>query len=558
MSFRQRDSHQIYQIDQIVWPVEIGPGLISRAKGIAQVVDIGVLLDRVTEVATRDPGVSQWLEKVACHNCSESLKRLRFTKTVIESRGLMIVPVLLCGGAGSRLWPLSRKSFPKQFVRMVSNQSLFQAAVQRFSGSGFSDPLIITGEPFRFVVTEQLDEIHVAASGIMIEPFGRNTAPAALLAALHVAKTDPEGILLLAPSDHAVDDDDDFRAAVLKGKAAAEEGRIVTFGVKPTQPATGYGWIETSGSDETGTQDLKRFVEKPALEVAQEMLEAGHFLWNSGVFLAKAKCLIDACRQHAPEVLDAVQSAFESVEVDQGISRICSDSWSAVPDISIDYAVMEKAANLSVVKLDGGWSDLGDWNAVLLGSNRDETGNSSSGNVTALDCKNSLLRSESENVELVCIGLDNLVAVAMHDAVMVADLSKTQNVKKAVEVLQGRGVKQAEHFPVDYRPWGFFETLILADRFQVKRICVHPGASLSLQSHVHRSEHWIVVAGTAKVTVDDDVKLLTENQSVYIPLGAVHRLENPGKIQTVLIEVQTGAYLEEDDITRYEDLYDRS
>ncbi|WP_299031769.1 mannose-1-phosphate guanylyltransferase/mannose-6-phosphate isomerase [uncultured Sulfitobacter sp.] len=470
----------------------------------------------------------------------------------------MITPVLLCGGSGTRLWPLSRKSFPKQFAAIMGDQSLFQASALRFCGEGFADPLLVTGDSFRFIVGEQLDALGITAQGTLIEPAGRNTAPAAIAAALILAKTDPKALMLLVPSDHAITDAQAFRDAVSAGAVAANEGQIVTFGIAADRPETGFGWLESGATTHDRVMKLERFIEKPDRATAETLLADKRYLWNAGVFLARADVMIDAFRAHAPDVLAAVQAAVDAAVDDLSFTRLDPALWDTVPDISIDYAVMEKADNVSVVRFDGKWSDLGSWEAVWQESGQDSSGNALTDNTTAFDCENTLLRSESDEIELVGIGLKNVVAVAMRDAVMVADMSDSQNVKKAVATLKERKAKQAVQFPVDHRPWGWFETLILSDRFQVKRIHVHPGAALSLQSHVHRSEHWIVVAGTARVTVDDEVKLLSENQSVYIPLGAVHRMENPGKVPMVLIEVQTGTYLGEDDIIRYEDVYART
>lgn len=470
---------------------------------------------------------------------------------------MTITPILLCGGSGTRLWPLSRKSFPKQFTDLIGEESLFQAAARRFTGAGFGDPVMVTGNDFRFIVTEQLDEVGITPADIMIEPEGRNTAPAAAAAALLIARQDPQAMLLLVPSDHAVADPAAFRDAVANGTAAAAEGQIVTFGITPSRAETGYGWLEAGAQTHPGVHALTSFIEKPDAAQAKTLFADPTNLWNAGAFLTRADTLITAFRTHAPDILAAVDAALEAGTKDLKFIRMDPDLWAQVPEESIDYAVMEKADNISVVRFDGHWSDLGGWESVWLESDKDGDGNARSDNTTAFDCENSLLRSESDEIELVGIGLKNTVAVAMRDAVMVADMSEAQNVKKAVTVLKERGAKQAQHFPVDHRPWGWFETLVLAERFQVKRIHVHPGAALSLQSHHHRAEHWIVVSGTAKVTVNDDVKLLTENQSVYIPLGAVHRMENPGKVAMVLIEVQTGSYLGEDDIIRYEDVYAR-
>ena len=469
----------------------------------------------------------------------------------------MITPVLLCGGSGTRLWPLSRKSYPKQFAQITSSESLFQQAARRFTGEGFANPLAVTGDRFRFIVVEQLAACELDPAGVLIEPDGRNTAPAAIAAALHLHARDPDALVLLVPSDHSVPDVDLFRESVQRAAVAANEGQIVTFGISPTRPETGFGWLESGDETHPGVKALNRFIEKPDSATAEKLLEDNRNLWNAGVFLAKASVLIDAYRIHAPEILKTVAAAVDAASIDLGFCRIDPELWSKVPEDSIDYAIMEKAQNVSVACFEGAWSDLGSWESVWQETGQDQSGNALSANATAIDCQDSLLRSENEAIELVGIGLENIVAIAMPDAVMVADMSKSQNVKQAVETLKARDVKQAVQLPVDHRPWGWFETLVLADRFQVKRIHVHPGASLSLQSHVHRSEHWIVVAGTAKVTVDDEVKLLSENQSVYIPLGAVHRMENPGIVPMVLIEVQTGSYLGEDDIVRYEDVYAR-
>lgn len=468
-----------------------------------------------------------------------------------------IIPVLLCGGSGTRLWPLSRKGFPKQFTRLVGDRSLFAASAARLSGTGFAPPVVVTGSDFRFVVTEQLLTEGIDPGAVLIEPDGRNTAPAVLAAALHVAATDPDALMLVAPSDQAITDPAAFRSTVQRGIPAARAGRIVTFGITPTRAETGYGWLELDGQITEAAEPLKRFVEKPDAARAAQMLAAGRFLWNAGIFLFTARTILDAFATHAPALLPPVRAAVEGAKADLGFLRLDPAAWAQAEAISIDYAVMERAANLSVVPFAGAWTDLGGWDAVATEMGADAQGNSLSGAATAIDCDGSLLRSDSAGVELVGIGLSNIIAVAMNDAVLVADRSRAQDVKKAVEALKARGAKQAESFATDHRPWGWFETLALADRFQVKRIVVKPGAALSLQSHMHRSEHWIVVEGTARVTIGDEVRLVSENQSVYIPLGAKHRMENPGKLPMVLIEVQTGAYLGEDDIIRYEDVYAR-
>jgi len=470
----------------------------------------------------------------------------------------LITPVLLCGGSGTRLWPLSRKSYPKQFAQFLGEESLFQEAARRVSGDGFAAPLAVTGDGFRFIVAEQLDHCGIRAAGILIEPEGRNTAPAAAAAALHLAQTNPQALMLLVPADHAIPDAQGFRDAVMTGAPAAAQGQIVTFGILPTRPETGYGWLEAGQETHPGVNALERFIEKPDSARAETLFADDRYLWNAGLFLTRADTLLAAFEDHAPDILSDSRAAMEAATPDLGFLRIDAPLWGQVRAESLDYAVMEQAQNVSVVRFCGGWSDLGSWEAVWQESPQDGSGNALAGLSTAIDCENTLLRSESDEIELVGIGLKNVVAVAMRDAVLVADLTDSQSVRRAVDTLKARGAKQAVQLPVDHRPWGWFETLILANRFQVKRIHVHPGAALSLQSHVHRSEHWIVVAGTAKVTVDNEVRLLTENQSVYIPLGAVHRMENPGKVLMVLIEVQTGSYLGEDDIIRYEDIYSRS
>lgn len=470
----------------------------------------------------------------------------------------MIHPVLLCGGSGTRLWPLSRKSFPKQFARLIGEESLFQSSARRLSGPGFAPPLVITGSDYRFIVTEQLLSAGIDPGTVLIEPDGRNTAPAVLAAALHLAKSDPKAVILVAPSDHVVPDAAAFRAAVEAGLPAAMAGKIVTFGIRPTRPETGYGWLEVAGQPhDNRAVNLTRFVEKPQQDVAQSMLASGNFLWNAGIFLFTAETILAAFRAHAPGMVAPVTAAVDGAQADLGFLRLDPKAWAKAEAISVDYAVMERAANLVAVPFGAGWSDLGGWDAVAVEMGSDGQGNALGGNAIAIDCNGSLLRAEEDGVELVGIGLTDIIAIATGDAVLVAHRSRAQDVKKAVEVLKAKGARQAEAFARDHRPWGWFETLALSDRFQVKRIVVKPGAALSLQSHMHRSEHWIVVSGTAKVTVDDSVRLVTENESVYIPLGAKHRMENPGKVPMVLIEVQTGAYLGEDDIIRYEDVYAR-
>lgn len=486
-----------------------------------------------------------------------------------ETTDPTITPVLLCGGSGTRLWPLSRKSYPKQFSSLTEEQSLFQASARRLSGAHYAAPLVISNSDFRFIVTEQLAKAGIDPGAILIEPEGRNTAPAVLAAALWLQARDPDALMLVAPSDHVVPDAEAFRTAVAAGIPAAQDGQMITFGITPTRPETGYGYLELAEGatmDRLTPQPLLRFVEKPDAARAAEMLASGSHLWNAGIFLFSVRTILEAFRRHAPALIAPVEAAVTDGKPDLGFFRLDPAAWAGAEDISIDYAVMERAEDLAVVPFAAGWSDLGDWDAVwreTADRQADDRPNSGRGNatagpVTALACENSLLRSEDDGLELVGIGLKDVIAVAMPDAVLVADRSRAQEVKEAVAALKARNTRQATQFPRDHRPWGWFESLSLGERFQVKRIVVHPGAALSLQSHHHRAEHWIVVKGTAKVTIDARKQLVSENQSVYIPLGAVHRLENPGKVAMELIEVQTGSYLGEDDIIRYEDVYART
>ena len=477
---------------------------------------------------------------------------------------MIITPVLLCGGSGTRLWPLSRKSYPKQFTPLAGKTSLFQQSAQRLSGklgdASFASPLIVTNSDFRFIVAEQLLEAGINPGPILIEPEGRNTAPAVLAAALHLLAKDADAVMLVAPSDHVIPDADAFHQAVITGLTQVASGQIITFGINPDRAETGYGYLQLSERPDGSGQavPLIRFVEKPDATRAEAMVADGSYLWNSGIFLFRAADILEAFEAYAPDLITPVRAAVDAAQPDLGFLRLAPAPWSEVRDISIDYAVMEKSDRLSVVPFAAGWSDLGGWDAVWRETTPDERGVVTSAHALAIDCDQSLLRSESESLELVGLGLKDIIAIAMPDAVLVAHMSRAQDVKLAVDALKQRKVKQAQQFPRDFRPWGWFESLVIGDRFQVKRIVVNPGASLSLQSHHHRSEHWIVVEGTARVTIDSEVRLVTENQSVYIPLGAVHRMENPGKVPMVLIEVQTGIYLGEDDIIRYEDVYART
>jgi mannose-1-phosphate guanylyltransferase / mannose-6-phosphate isomerase len=472
-----------------------------------------------------------------------------------------ITPILLAGGSGTRLWPLSRKSYPKQISALLGDETLFQSSAKRLVSSPavqFDAPVTMTNSDFRFIVIEQLQDAGIDPGAVLIEPEGRNTAPAVLAAAIYASKRDPEATILIAPSDHILPDTLAFHAAICEGLKETANGRVVTFGITPTRPETGYGYLELSAASSGGVVPLKRFVEKPDAEAAKAMMDAGTYLWNAGIFLFRAKDMIAAFQAHAPELMAPVSDAIEHGHVDLGFFRLAAEPWAKCENISIDYAIMEKINTLSVVPYSAEWNDLGGWDAVWLEQGPDAEGVVTSENATAIECQNVLLRSENETQHLVGLGLENIIAIAMPDAVLVAHKDRAQDIKRVVPALNAKGVAQAETFPKDHRPWGWFESLVIGGRFQVKRIHVLAGAALSLQSHHHRSEHWILVEGTAKVTVEDSVTLLTEGQSVYIPLGALHRMENPGKVPMVLIEVQTGAYLGEDDIIRYEDIYART
>ena len=473
-----------------------------------------------------------------------------------------LYPILLAGGSGMRLWPLSRKSYPKQFSSLMDEGTLFQRSAERLTSSDiikFAPHITLTNADFRFIVTEQLREVGIDLGPILIEPEAKNTAAAILAASIFAHSKDENAVLLVAPSDHVIPDTAAFHEAIKVGFTHVQNQKMVTFGIKPTRPETGYGYLELTKHpiDDSGSSALEKFIEKPDLQDAKHMLEAGHYLWNAGIFLFRAPDMIDAFRIYAPETLKLVSKAVNEASSDLGFLRLAAEPWSELKDISIDYAIMEKAQNLVAVPYASKWSDLGGWEAVWEESKSDSLGNVTSATAHAIDCSNSLLRSESSDQQVVGIGLNDIMAIAMPDAVLVAPKDRAQDVKKAVELLKAKEIAQAEIFPKDHRPWGWFECLTIGNSFQVKRICVKPGAALSLQSHQHRSEHWVVVEGTAKVTIDDDVQLVTQGQSVYVPLGSKHRMENPGSSTMVLIEVQIGSYLGEDDIQRYEDLYAR-
>jgi len=471
-----------------------------------------------------------------------------------ESR-TQIHPVILCGGSGTRLWPSSRKAYPKQFVPLLGARSLYQATLGRFRGEGFAAPLIMTGEDFRFLATDQARAVGLMDARVVVEPSGRDTAPAILAAAM-LLEAHADDLMLVAPSDHVITDLPAFLAAVEAGRGAAADGALVTFGITPDRPETGYGYLELDGPTKLPSRVVK-FREKPGLAAAEAMVAERRFLWNAGLFLGRVRDFIAAYETHAPDLGAPVRAAVEGAEADLDFTRLGSGPWRTARAISVDYAIMEKAEKVMAVPMSCGWSDLGSWEALWQAATRDAQGNATVGPATAIDCKDSYLRSDDSGMALVGLGLDGIVAVAMRDAVLVAPKARAQEVKGVVETLRAAGAMQADDYPRYHRPWGWYETLCLSDRFQVKRIMVKPGGVLSLQSHMHRSEHWVVVAGTAEVTIGDETRLVTENESVYIPLGCKHRMANRGQVPMYLIEVQTGAYLGEDDIIRHEDAYGR-
>ncbi|MGE4480929.1 mannose-1-phosphate guanylyltransferase/mannose-6-phosphate isomerase [Acidocella sp.] len=474
-----------------------------------------------------------------------------------QAAGEMIVPVILCGGSGTRLWPVSRKSFPKQFWPLISETPMLAETALRATGPGFTAPLVVANQEHRFVVAEQLRDAGIKAPKILLEPVGRNSAPAIAAAALLAAETDPGAVLWIMAADAAIQDLPALREALNIAAAAARAGYIVTFGMHPTAPETGYGYIAEGAPLEglPGARKLERFIEKPDAASAAAMLKEGGYLWNSGMFVCKADVLIEEMQTLAPEVLEAARQAVVARKSDLDFIRLDEAAFAAAPDISIDYAVAEKTSRAAVVPAAIGWSDVGSWSALAEIAPRDEAGNFIQGDVVLEKAENCYARSDGMLTAL--LGVKDLVVVTTQDAVLVAHKSEAQNVKKIVDRLKAAKRPEAENHNRTYRPWGFYESLIQGDRFQVKRIAVWPGRQLSLQKHFHRAEHWVVVAGCALVTRDEEKILVRENESIYLPLGCVHRLDNPGKIPLTLIEVQSGAYLGEDDIVRIEDNYGR-
>ena len=473
-----------------------------------------------------------------------------------------LIPVILCGGTGTRLWPLSRASYPKQYWPLSGegDATLMQQTQQRLEGlDGLEAPLLICNEDHRFIVAEQMRQIGIEPSAILLEPMGRNTAPAVTVAALQATAGGQDPLLLVLAADHLIRDAKQFRQAVDAGRAAAEAGRLVTFGIVPTAPETGYGYIEAaepfSGASPREVP-IARFVEKPDRATAEQFLATGRFTWNSGMFLFRASAMLAELERLAPEVVSCCRAALEQDAADLDFLRLEREAFAKCPNVAIDVAVMEKTELGSVLPLDAGWSDVGSWSALWETADRDGDGNVLQGRVINKDSRNCYLRSEHRLV--VGLGVENLVVVETDDAVLIADRSKAQEIKSVVKQLEADGSPEGKAHRKIYRPWGAYTGVTEGNRWQVKRISVNPGASLSLQMHHHRAEHWVVVKGTALVERDGDQQLVGENQSTYIPLGCKHRLSNPGRIPVELIEVQSGEYLGEDDIVRFEDRYGRS
>lgn len=481
-----------------------------------------------------------------------------------------VTPVILAGGSGTRLWPLSRAQHPKQFLTLGGPDTLFQQAALRLAaiageGIAVGSPLVVGNEEHRFTIVDQLRDKNSAAAGVMLEPFGRNTAPALTLAALQAtANGEAEPVLVVAPADHAVSDKSSCTAALRAAVRAAATGAIVVLGIAPTRPDTGYGYIRMRGAAGPDARVVEAFVEKPDLATAERYLAEGSYLWNSGIFVLKARTWLDALAAFRPDILEATTAAWRASTRDAAFVRIDAKAFAAVPAESVDYAVMEPASRacgaegvplVRLVPFDAGWSDLGTWDAVWQMGARDADGNATSGDALLLDTRNTLVHATSRLVGV--IGLEDVTVVETPDAVLVAHRDRSSEVKELVGALHKAGRSEVTTHRRVHRPWGWYENIDQGPRFQVKRILVKPGASLSLQMHHHRAEHWIVVTGTAAVTNGDAVTMLTENQSTYIPLGQRHRLSNPGKVPLEIIEVQSGSYLGEDDIVRFEDTYGR-
>lgn len=471
-----------------------------------------------------------------------------------------IVPVIMAGGSGTRLWPLSRQLHPKQFLPLVSDQTMLQETCTRLSDIDHQPPLFICGEDHRFTVAEQLRQGGFEFGHIMLEPEGRNTAPAVALAALQAIRNssqDSEPVLLVLAADHVIKNQQAFEEAVNIALPLAQQGQLVTFGIVPQAPETGYGYIKTGGSLGNGSaMKVDEFVEKPDLATAKDYLSSGEYLWNSGMFMFKASQFLSELEEQRPDILAVCTQAMEKASVDIDFIRPDAEVFKTCPEDSIDYAVMEKTGSAVVVPIDCGWSDVGSWSALWAVSDKDANGNTTKGDVLALESKNCFIQSDRKLI--ATLGLEDVVVVESDDAIMVADKSRVQDVKAIVAQLKEQGRSEASLHRKVYRPWGSYDSIDAGERFQVKRIVVKPGGKLSLQMHHHRAEHWIVVSGTAVVTKGGKEFILSENESTYIPIGETHRLENPGAIPLEMIEVQSGSYLGEDDIVRLEDSYGRS
>jgi len=470
----------------------------------------------------------------------------------------MILPVIMAGGAGSRLWPLSRELYPKQFLTVTGEQSMLQQTLARLSGIEHQAPLLICNEEHRFIAAEQLRLVGFESSEIILEPVGRNTAPAIALAALQALKIAPnneEPVLLILAADHLIENTASFHSSVERALPFAQDNQLVTFGIVPTAPETGYGYIK-AGECYGDAFSVQEFVEKPDLNVAKSYLASGDYYWNSGMFLFKVSRYIEELKKYRPDILSACEQAMEKTETDMDFIRVSKAEFEQCPSDSIDYAVMEKTSSARMVPMDAGWSDVGSWSALWDVSVKDTHQNVTKGDVKNFGSTNSYIYSESKFISTV--GVDNLVIIETKDAVLVANKDKVQDVKKVVKYLKASGRTEHKVHREVFRPWGKYDSIDFGRRDQVKRITVKPGEKLSIQMHYHRSEHWVVVSGTAKVTNGDNTFFVTENESTYIPLGTIHALENPGKIPLEMIEVQTGGYLGEDDIVRFEDRYGRS
>ena len=474
----------------------------------------------------------------------------------------MIAPVIMAGGSGSRLWPLSRVLYPKQFLCLKGELTMLQATIARLNGVQCESPVVICNEQHRFIVAEQLRELNKLTENIILEPAGRNTAPAIALAALAAKRNSPDSdpLMLVLAADHVIQNEEAFRDAVRAAMPFAESGKLVTFGIVPDQPETGYGYIRRGDllsveGHINSAFKVAEFVEKPNFSTAQSYIASGEYYWNSGMFLFRAGRYLEELNKYRPDILDACEKAMRAVDPDLDFIRVDEAAFLACPEESVDYAVMEKTADAVVVPMDAGWSDVGSWSSLWEISSRTPEGNVHHGDVISHNTENSYVYAESGLVTTV--GVKDLVVVQTKDAVLIADRNHVQDVKKVVEQIKQDGRREHHIHREVYRPWGKYDSIDEGDRYQVKRITVKPGEGLSLQMHHHRAEHWIVVAGTAKVTINDEVTLLGENESIYIPLGATHCLENPGKIPLDLIEVRSGAYLEEDDVVRFADRYGR-